>query len=109
MWDGKVPSARRTLLWQCCLPPLHRTQRWATLRFGLGGKGPGAEILRWESPARPETPLPLDVGSAADRFRPSAVEARTRADSPKFLVRLRARNGEIVSPRCCGHAPPKEN
>ena len=60
MWDGKVPSARRTLLWQCCLPPLHRTQRWGTPRFGLGGKEPGAEILRWESPALPETPLPQD-------------------------------------------------
>jgi hypothetical protein len=29
-------------------------------RFGLGGKEPGAEILRWESPALPETPLPQD-------------------------------------------------
>jgi len=57
---GTAVSARWKSLWQCRLPPLHRTQRWGTPRFGLGGKEPGAEILRWESPALPETPLPQD-------------------------------------------------
>jgi hypothetical protein len=33
---------------------------WGTPRFGLGEKEPGAEILRWESPALPETPRPQD-------------------------------------------------
>src|SRR5579863_8417390 len=45
--DGRV-SARWKSLWQCRLPPLHRTQRWGTPRFGLGGKEPCAEILRWD-------------------------------------------------------------
>src|SRR5580692_4939240 len=58
--DGGVFFARWESLWCCRLPPLHRTQRWGTPRLGLGGKGPCAEILRWESPALPETPLPQD-------------------------------------------------
>ena len=58
--DDRVFSAHWESLWQCRLPPLHRTQRWGTPRFGLGGKERGAEILRWESPALPETPLPQD-------------------------------------------------
>jgi hypothetical protein len=43
-------------------PFAKNAKEWGTLRFGLGGKERGAEILRWESPALPETPLPQDDG-----------------------------------------------
>jgi len=41
-------------------PFAKNAKEWGTPRFGLGGKEPSAEILRWESPALPETPLPQD-------------------------------------------------
>src|SRR5580698_4804030 len=94
--DGGVFFARWKSLWQCCLPPLHRTQRWVTPRFGLGGKEPGAEILRWESPALPETPLPQD--DYGDRI----VMARLKS-YPSQDHRV---GGTLIPGRSCGTQGP---
>ena len=94
--DGGVFFARWKSLWQCCLPPLHRTQRWVTPRFGLGGKEPCAEILRWESPALPETPLPQD--DYGDRI----VMARLKS-YPSQDHRV---GGTLIPGRSCGTQGP---
>jgi hypothetical protein len=89
-------SARWKSLWQCRVPPLHRTQRWGTPRFGLGGKEPGAEILRWESPALPETPLPQDDHGDG------IVVARLKS-CPSHDHRV---GGTLVRERSCGTQGP---
>src|SRR5580698_2914464 len=93
---AKVFSARWKSLWRCRVPPLHRTQRWGTPRFGLGGKGPGAEILRWESPALPETPLPQDDHGDG------IVVARLKS-CPSQDRRV---GGTLIRERSCGRQGP---
>jgi len=65
-------------------------------RFGLGGKEPGAEILRWESPALPETPLPQDD------YGDGIVMARLKScSSQDHRV-----GGTLIPGRSCGTQGP---
>ena len=65
-------------------------------RFGLGGKEPCAEILRWESPALPETPLPQDdVNFPTLLFRSSLATVRN-ASSPSAALRF-GRDDRVIS------------
>jgi hypothetical protein len=56
--DGRVFSAPEVAL--AVSSPTFAQRKDGAPSVGLGGKEPGAEILRWEAPALPETPPPQD-------------------------------------------------